>query len=426
MQEIFYEDVFETFLFCFLVALGIIQIAAARRGWHGLSIYGGRIRANVNNALGAALIIFGYAWYFSDPLHRNVRNIEALMSLVCLALGVVAATAATALLASLAEWRRRSARSGGARRGERDPETIEFPEGKAMLSGTWGKKGGNLVVLAEPGKGSEALLRALHASLPAAGGMLSLLPRSGLGEGDAEEWPGEGEMMLMLSRLQRERGLDAGGESFLGLGWCANAALRARPRLGEAYGPRKLLAVAPIVPAAEGGFAGDAMLSNTPLDILSSLVRNRPWDARAARKAIASWAPVFLACAILATVVTVSFGVRWKFISGPAAGLFLSLWVTYFLLARKGLAGGKGGEALMVSRARMPSATEGSPPTLVILTWEDALSSAGLRVSLPGTPEPELWREALRGKFLLGGGTARRLADLIWEEVGGEGATQRG
>jgi hypothetical protein len=90
-MEVFHEDILETFLFSFLASLGIIQVMAARRGWHGLSVYGGRLHRGVNNALGAALLVFSYAWYFSDPLHRNVRNIEAFMSLVCLLLGILAA-----------------------------------------------------------------------------------------------------------------------------------------------------------------------------------------------------------------------------------------------------------------------------------------------------------------------------------------------
>ncbi len=422
MGEIFYEDILETFLFCFFVSMGIIQIAAARRGWHGLSLYGGRIRANLNRALGAALVILGYAWYFSDPLHRNVRNIEALMSLVCLVLGIAAAAAATALLASLTESLRRLARGSG--RGKSlATEVMEFPEGKAVLSGPWGERGKNLVVLAEPGKGSEALLRSLHAFLPAPGGVLSLHPRSGLGEERDGAWAGEEEMMRMLARLERERGLDTGGENFLGLGWCANAALRLRGRLEEAYVPRKLLALAPVVPEREGDFAGDSLLSNTPADIIFSLLRNRPWDPRAARRAVAAWLPAFLICAALATAVTVAFGVRWKFISGPAAGLLLSLWVIYFPLAR-GKRGGRGAEALLVNRAHAGEDARASTPALVVLSWEEAAAAGDEGARLAGMPEGELWRDKLRGKFLLGGGTADRIAALIWDGIEEDGRSE--
>lgn len=418
MQEVFYEDILETFLFCFLVSLGIIQIAAARRGWHGLSLYGGRVRANLNHALGAALIIFGYAWYFSDPLHRNVRNIEALMSLVCLALGVVAAAAATALIASLAEALRRLARRGRREGKGLSTEVFEFPEGKAVLTGSWGDNGKNLVVMVEPGMEGEKLLRALRASLPARGGILSLHPRSGLGEGTAEKWAGEEEMMAMLSRLETERGLEVRGESFLALGWCANAALRLRRRLEEAREPRALLAVAPVAPYGESDLGGDALLSNTPLDILSFLYRNRPWDPRAVRRALTAWAPVFLASAALATAVTVAFDVRWKFISGPVAGFLLSLWVTYFLLAR-GRGGRTSSEALLAYRARVPECDEGPPPTRVILTQEEVAGALGSRL-FGGVRELEPWREVLRGKFLLNAGTASRLAALIWGEAEGD------
>ncbi len=381
-----------------------------------------RVRArqeiNLNNALGAALIIFGYAWYFSDPLHRNVRNIEALMSLVCLVLGIAAAAAATALLASLAESLRRLGRGG--RRGKGPGlEVLEFPDGKALLSSEWGEKGKNLVVLAEPGKGGEALARALHASLPAPGGMISLHPRSGLGRGENGVWAGEEEMMRMLAHLEKIRGRDARGENFLGLGWCANALLRLRSHLEEVYMPRRILALAPVMAGKKGGFAGDSLLSNTPSDIISSLTRNRPWDPRAVRKALAVWFPAFLACAALATAVTVAFGVRWKFISGPAVGLLLSLWVVYFPLSR-GKTVERGPEATLVTRAGVSGGTKGPTPVRVVLTWEEAASALGEEEArLVHAVELEWWKGALRGKFLLGGGTARRIAALIWDEAGG-------
>ncbi len=223
--------------------------------------------------------------------------------------------------------------------------------------------------------------------------------------------------MAMLSRLETERGLAARGENILALGWCANAALRLRLRLEEAWEPRALLAVAPVAPYGEGALGGDALLSNTPLDILSFLSRNRPWDPRAVRRALAAWAPVFLASAALATAVTVAFDVRWKFISGPVAGFLLSLWVTYFLLARRS-AGRASSEALLARRARVPEC-EGPPPTRVILTREEVAGSSGSH-PFGGIREPEPWREVLRGKFLLEGGTAPRLAALIWGEPEGE------
>src|SRR4030042_3234567 len=106
-MEIFHENILETFIFCFLASLGIIQIMVGIRGWHGLSIYGGRVRRNLNNALGAGLVIFAYAWYFSNPEHRNMRNIEGFMSLACLVMGIVAAALLTAALASTAASLRR-------------------------------------------------------------------------------------------------------------------------------------------------------------------------------------------------------------------------------------------------------------------------------------------------------------------------------
>lgn len=421
MEEIFYEDILETFLFCFFASAGLIQIMVARRGWHGLSIYGGRLRPAANYILGAALLVFAYAWYFSDPLHRNVRNIEAFMSLVCLVLGIVAAAAATALLASAAESLRR--RFGRGKKGRKAApgsvlEHIVLPGGVALLSTAWGARGENLVVLAEPGKGSRNLVRSIYASLPEGYGMLSLHPRRTLAEAGSQDTAGaEAGVLSMISRVQVERGIDLRGETFLGLGWGGNALAACARYVQNAYGPLKLPAVAPVVPDRERGFAGDALLSDTPCDIAAMLAANQPWREKAFVGLVRAWLPVLLACVVAATAVTVAFDVRWKLFSGPAAGLLLSLWVTYFLVRRKP-AGGEGWEARTVSRLCSPGGGDGDASLIVVLTAGDTVVPA-TPTARAGPARLVLWEDVLRGKFILDEGTPGRLSALIWEETTG-------
>ena len=74
-------------------------------------------------------------------------------------------------------------------------------------------------------------------------------------------------------------------------------------------------------------------------------------------------------------------------------------------------------DAPLLPRARVPGETNGPPGVAVILTWEESsptTMSSVLHADAPGT---ESWRDVLRGKFLLGGGTAARLAALIWDEA---------
>lgn len=327
MEEIFYEDILDTFLFCFIASFGIIQVMVARRRWHGLSIYGGRLRPAVNYVLGAASVVFAYAWYFSDPLHRNVRNIEAFMSLVCLVLGILAAGTATALLSSLAEVLRRHL--GRGRKGRSSAsllERIELPAGTVLASAAWGKPGENLVVVAEPGGGSESLMRGIFASLPPGHGMLCLHPRQPPhGAGYVAAGFAGTDVPGMLAGAERERAIDARGEVFMGVGWGGNALELISPDVLSAYRPRKILAIAPALPDRERDFVGDALLSNTPLDVLEVQVSRRPWREAAFSAIIRLWLPVLAVCVASATAVTVGFDVRWKLFSGPMTGLLVSL-----------------------------------------------------------------------------------------------------
>ncbi len=419
MEEIFYEDVLDTFLFCFIACFGIIQAMVARRGWHGLSVYGGRLKPALNYALGAVAVVFAYAWYFSDPLHRNVRNIEAFMSLVCLVLGILAAGAATALLSSLAEALRR--RLGRGRRGRPASrlERMELPEGTLLASPAWGEPGENLVVVAEAGRGCEKLMHAISTCLPEGRGMLCLHPRP------PRDGPGHGGIGSavpgMLAGAERERGIDARGEAFMGLGWGGSALQLLAPELLGAYQPRRALIVAPVVPERERDFIGDALLSNTPLDVLEVLTAGRPWREAASRAILRLWLPVLAACVAAATAVTVGFDVRWKLFSGPMAGALISLWATYFLARWRGLLEGPGAEARAASRLRGGRPGDAICPFTVVLTADHGLEAAAREVPglEPGAVRVEYWADVLRGKFLLGGETPARLAALIWEEGAG-------
>jgi hypothetical protein len=422
-METFHEDILQTFIFCFLASLGIIQIMVGIRGWHGLSIYGGRARKNVNNALGAALVIFAYAWYFTNPLHRNVRNIEGFMSLVCLVLGIIAAAAVTAVLASFSEMlRRRLARRDGGSPGRDEAlRKVFIPGGCALLSPAWGKRGDNLVVIAEPGRGSEELLRRLYSALPEGRGFLSLQPlAAGRPEppDGGEEGPG-GDVLNMLARVEELEGLRLEGETFLGLGWEGSGLIRLRPELENAYRPCALLAVAPVIPDYSRGLVGDALLSNTPLDIGDHISRDKPWSGKKYHRVLRLWWPVLVACVIVATLVTFIFDIRWKLFSGPLVGLIISVWITYFLAAWRGLGLEDGGrERGVVSRMYAFRPGGGSSPLQAVVISEDCASPA----TLPAEVQPvyssarlEFWNDVLRGKFLLKEGTMLRLVNLIWE-----------
>ncbi|MBN2027026.1 MAG: hypothetical protein JW854_09755 [Actinobacteria bacterium] len=421
MEEIFYEDILETFLFCFIASLGIIQVMVARRGWHGLSVYGGRVKPNVNNALGAALIIFAYAWYFSDPLHRNVRNIEAFMSLACLILGIVAAGAATALLAAMAEvLRRRFGRGSAARKGRLPHalESLRLPGGAAFLSGIWGERGENVVVVAEPGRGSQNLIRSIYAGLPANRGILSIHPdQESFGHPLWDRKVAREKILALLAQTENERGMDLRGETFLGFGWGSNALELLQADLEERYHPRDLLVVAPVLPDCDSDLIGDALLSNPPHDIVASLARQKPWKERDFTAIFRLWLPVCVLCVIAATAVTIAFDVRWKLLSGPVVGLLLSLWVSYFLARWKGIGRGQSMEPELVIRLCRPAHRYGTIPAAAVLTSGDAASLATLPAEASAAYKDmrlEVWEDVLRGKFVLERGTTGRLEALIW------------
>lgn len=106
-NEIFHENIFLTFVFLGAASFGIIQIMVAYKNIHGLSLTGIPVNKPFNYMLGTALIFGSYYWYFTNPDHGNVRNIEGLMSLVCLILGLAAALAATVLISSVSIYLRR-------------------------------------------------------------------------------------------------------------------------------------------------------------------------------------------------------------------------------------------------------------------------------------------------------------------------------
>ncbi len=425
MEEIFYEDILDTFLFCFIAAVGIIQIMVAKRGWHGLNPYGGRIRRSVSYPLGAALVVFAYAWYFSDPLHRNVRNIEAFMSLACLVLGVAAAGAVTVLLASASEALRRRYGRGKQRGGSDGPlmERLELPGGTVLISEVWGEQGDNLVVLAEPGKGSENLMRSICAALPGGHGMLCVHPHLGFDDLVAQGL-GAAQMDIpgLLAQVELERDINLRGETFLGLGWGGNAMDEIGLELARDRVPRRLFKVAPVMPDCELGFLGDAPLSDTPCDMLATLSRQKPWKESDFTRIIHIWLLVFAACVVLATAVTVGFNVRWKFFSGPLTGLLISLWVTYFIARWRGAKAGGGRETRLMSRLCGMPPGDGVTFFTTVFTSENTEAVAAFRAHGEPGREPErleLWEDVLRGKFILDKGTPGRLATLIWEAESG-------
>ncbi|MDY6794820.1 MAG: hypothetical protein SWK76_06015 [Actinomycetota bacterium] len=425
-METFHEDILETFLFCLIASFGIIQIMVGRRGWNGLSIYGGRVRENVNNAMGAGLIIFAYAYYFGDPLHRNVRNIEGFMSLFCLGAGILAGAAATLLLAWASEslrrvlLKRRISKPAGA---EVLTEIIVAGE-RILVSPSWGERGTNLVLIAESGRGGSRIPRIMAAAMPAGRGMICLQPASASLPGPD---PGDsgGEVILETLRgLDLLEEYDLEGETFMGLGWGSNLLLRMSDKVDSDFNPRRIVAVDPVVPDIDLGLVGDALASNPPQDILERVVADKPWKGSEFRDLLKLWWPLLLLCVAVGTVITFAFDVRWKLLAGPLAGTLISLWLTYFTAVWRGRglrAESPEAEAVSVMSATMSRGTVA--PSKTILTPEEYNAAAKLPDELKGlylSRSVEFWSEALRGKFLLRKGTMTRLVNLIWEDEVGE------
>ncbi|WP_287153687.1 hypothetical protein [Candidatus Solincola tengchongensis] len=428
MNEVFYEDILETFIFCFLASLGIIQVMAARRGWHGLSFYGGRVRENVNNALGAALIIFAYAWYFSDPLHRNVRNIEALMSMVCLILGILSAAAFSCIAASLSEsLRRRRLRRWNLGHGveEFTERRVSLPGGTAVLHGDpdWTAAKRRLVIVGEPGGLSRHLERLLIHRLPEGTAAVSLWARDFPSPGEEAEGEAlDSYLSRMLRELQGQRLFEPEGSSFLGLGWGADQLLAASRSVERDFRPAALVALSPVLPEPESMTLGDSLRSNTPWDALKVLLGTRPWREEGFRSLLRLWIPPGTLSIVTATALTASLHLRWWFLSGPLGGIIASLWVTYYLdrsLRRKrAVPPREDWERRMAGRLSALELHGGELRPVVILTGdqvEEHEKRPGTRVS-PAEGGPWIWRRALRGKFLLDPQNAERLLSLLFPE----------
>ncbi|MGQ9474720.1 MAG: hypothetical protein ACUVRX_03380 [Actinomycetota bacterium] len=428
MNEVFHEDIFETFVFCFLASLGIIQFMTARRGWHGLSLYGGRVRENVNRALGTALVIFAYAWYFSDPLHRNVRNIEALLSMVCLVLGILAAAAFSCLAASLSEsllrWGRRDGREDGGDPAGAEIE-IPLPGGAALIHGGSRAEGPErrLVVLCEPGGLNRHLARSLCRFLPRGTAAAFLWTRDlPFPEGEEGEEGGPSPESL-LHELEARELFSPQGSVFLGLGWGADWLLAFRRKLEADFQPASFTLLAPVLPVRGSMTLGDSLCSNTPLDILGFLAAARPWREGGFRSLLRVWAPAFGACALVSTGLTASLRLRWWFLSGPLGGTIASLWVAYYLdralRRRRAEPAREGWESRMARALSVLELSGGSAPLTVILTGDQAEdNNGGENYPLPVDGKVVVWRDALRGKFLLSRINAERLARFLFPHGG--------
>lgn len=428
MNEIFHEDILETFIFCFLASLGIIQVMAARRGWHGLSPYGGRVRGNVNRALGAALIIFAYAWYFSDPLHRNVRNIEALMSMVCLVLGILAAAAFSCIAASLSE----SLRRRRLRVGKRSHGVMEVPEREVPLSGgtailhgysDWTGAKRRLVIVGEPGGLSRRLERLLIRRLPEGTAAVSLWTRDfPNSEGEEGSEALESSLSRMFRELQARRVFEPEGSSFLGLGWGADQLLAAHRTVERDFRPAALVALSPILPEPGNTTLGDSLRSNTPWDVLRVLLGMRPWREKGFRVLLRAWIPPGALCIIAATSLTAYLQLRWWFLSGPLGGAIASLWLTYYLeraLRRRRTAPPRDDwERRMALKLSALGLHGGDPRPIVVLTGDQVEGHEGCRAGSPSPAEGStlLWRKVLRGKFLLETQNVERLFSLLFPE----------
>jgi hypothetical protein len=340
-MENFREDVVGTVLFCFLACLGALVLAVQAKGWHGLCPYGGRLRRNRSHALAAALFILAYALYFSDPQHRNVRNIEGFMSLVSLVIGAVLAAAFLAFSASLAEevrrwFLRRKALGGWPGWPPPQWQALEV-EGAGEVLFTEGWSGGkeDLLAVMEPVPASRHLALAIASHLR--GRRLAFLLPALPGRRESTERRTralQDQVSRLVGALGEKAGREGSGCRVLVVGDASRIFLpRWLPSPGplEAWRPSKVVILAPPLREPGNGALTDSLISNTPLDLLRALPGEGGVAASSLRAFLGAWLVTFLLILPAAVLLPFLFRARWWFLSGPAGALVASFWLSFHL-----------------------------------------------------------------------------------------------
>lgn len=435
-METFHEDVTGTILFCFLACLGALILAVQAKGWHGLCPYGGRLRRNRSHALAATLFFLAYSLYFSDPQHRNVRNIEGFMSLVSLVVGGALAAVFLALWASLAEelrrWLLRRKVLGKRALGYRNLVALKV-EGAGEVLFTEGFSGGqdDLLAFMEPSPASRGLAEMLAAHLPGDKGLAFILPVPPKRGERAMKRVGENgspqeRVKRLLDALEESRAEKARGCRVLVVGNASRLFLS--PGLDpsgllERWSPERVLMLAPPLPARDGSPGTDSLVSNTPLDLLRALPGEGGIPGHRMGAFLKAWSIAFLLMLPIALFLPLAFKARWWFLSGPTGAAVASFWVSFHLKG-PGCAS-QGNNLNKAEKTSAPPApatgADGTPFRCIVVVSSDDLGSLdsegpGLIEMWGDVGSVEVVREPLllRGKLLSWPSLPSKLEEWIW------------
>ncbi len=413
-MEVFHEDILETFLFSLIVCFGILQIIGGRRGWRGLCIYGRRMYPQVNNAIGAACLIFGYAWYFTNPDHMNTRNIEGFMSILCMALGAVAAFSANVILSSLAGWisRRyrkrkwnRAARGGKGRLQERSlakvSATYYFPSAEMAEGPLFVRR---LVVTDQEGLTEELLDLLLRGAGKKEVAVLEpdydvLLGVNGGGPRDFRSF-----LATSLEEISGTVGMIDERVEVVGLGAGANLLLAGGEVLGRRFPRCRGVAIYPL--GCEDGLVEDALKENTVAETVRAAL-GRGIKISIIRKFFKMWLLLLVFSMALSLGVAFAFDIRWKALSGTVIGFALSLYLLFLYLEVKHphLLGGSRERAMiaLLEESVAAGSEDHLPPITLMAPPNSAAIRAFRRDETPGdTTLDEMERNRLEVVFVQG------------------------
>jgi hypothetical protein len=345
---VFHENILETTVFSFIVGFGLLQIIAGWRRLNGLCIYGDRVSPRVNYAIGALCLIFGYAYYFTNPEHQNTRNIEGFMSMACLAAGILAALAATLLLSSLVQILKRAARSG---RHREDGQAVRAAGGEVRAL-----EGLGLIHLPPASGGTtpgidrlvvadrEGYSRQLRGVLAGpASGRTAVLEPDYAALAVAERGPVEAGKELYALAVRELAAAEGkapdGGLRVAGLGAGASLILAILDEAEGLPGAREAACVYPLV--REGELLADALRENSLADLVGCLRRELRTGALPTW-AYKAWALLFLLAAAASFAFTFAFNMRWKVLSSLIVAVAASVYLVtlYLSIKQPGLLGG--------------------------------------------------------------------------------------
>ncbi len=339
---VFHENILETFIFSLVACFGILQAIIGWRGLHGLCVYGNRVSPRINYSIGAVCLIFGYAYYFTNPEHQNTRNIEGFMSMACLAAGILAAIALTLILSSAVQGLQRVRRRGKERTaGALSREAMEAKELDGLGTLYLPKAGGELAAVEKlVVVDREGYTRQLERALAGAGAEGSAV----LEPDYAALAAAERDMATMAGRLYslavQETGAPEGGLAAVGLGAGASMLLAIMDEKEGLASTREATCFYPLI--RQGGLLSDAYRENTLADLARTMMREFHTGALPAR-IYRAWAIIFVIAAAASFTFTFAFNMRWKVLSSLIAAVAASVYLVtmYLTLKQPWLLGGR-------------------------------------------------------------------------------------